>query len=80
MNLLKFLPIFAHFTALFDVFFLSKLPKHRIFTYQPPFLTQKQGIAPEIRKKNPKIPNFPQFLKNSVPYFVNLGKLFPPYL
>ncbi len=61
MNFSEFIEIYANLYSFFRVFILSISPKPRKFTQQPPFLTQKQGFAPEIRKKTWKTPNFPQF-------------------
>ncbi len=54
----EFIEIFANFRSFFDVFFLPISPKSRKFTCQPPFLAQKQGYAPKIKKK-PEKTQFP---------------------
>jgi hypothetical protein len=58
------MPIYANFSTFFDAFFLPTLPIRRIFTHQPPFLTQKQGFATYNKKKNLKNHNF---LENLLP-------------
>jgi hypothetical protein len=51
LNFSEFIEIYANFCSFFDAFILSISPKPCKLTSQPPFLTQKQGFAPEIRKK-----------------------------
>ena len=55
-NLLKFMPIYAHFPTFFDAFFLPISPKLCKLTRQPSFLTQKQGLLPKSTKKTWKYP------------------------